>query len=114
MNLESPVTKAMILAAGLGTRLLPLTQSFPKCMVQVAGKPLLEHTITWMRRYGVEELMINLYHAPEAVVSYFGDGRRWGAKIAYSVEPRLLGTAGAVRRIKWFFNEPFWSGTATT
>lgn len=102
----------MILAAGLGARLRPVTQSLPKCMVEIAGKPLLEHTITWMRRYEVEELIINLYHAPEAVMDYFGHGRRWGVNISYSVEPWLLGTAGGVRRVKWFFNESFlvWYG----
>jgi NDP-sugar pyrophosphorylase family protein len=94
--------KAMILAAGQGTRLRPLTERIPKCMVRIGGKPILEHTIEWLRRYGITEIIINLYHLPEAIRGYFGDGQRWGVQITYSLEDRPLGTAGGVKNVAWF------------
>jgi mannose-1-phosphate guanylyltransferase len=100
-------TRAMLLAAGEGTRLRPLTETVPKCMLPVAGKPVLEHNIEWLRKFGVKDLVINLHYLPEAVVSHFGDGGRWGVRINYSVEPELLGTAGAVRNAAHFFDGPF-------
>lgn len=105
-------TKAMILAAGLGTRLRPLTEHTPKCMIKIGGKPLLEYTIAWLQKYGVRELVINLHHIPQAVIDYCGDGVKWGVRIAYSVEKRLLGTAGGVKNVASFFDGPFfvWYG----
>ncbi len=100
---ESP-TKAMILAAGQGTRLRPLTERIPKCMVPLGEKPLLEYTIEWLREYGVVDIIINLCHLPEAVMDYFGDGRKWGVQMTYSVEKRPLGTAGGVKNVSWFFD----------
>jgi len=104
--------KAMILAAGQGTRLRPLTDHIPKCMVSIGGKPVLEHTIEWLRRYGVTEIIINLHHLPEAIRGYFGDGQKWGVRITYSLEHRPLGTAGGVRNVAWLFDGPFfvWYG----
>ncbi|MCS7260865.1 MAG: nucleotidyltransferase family protein [Anaerolineae bacterium] len=99
--------KAMILAAGEGTRLRPLTEQCPKPMLPVAGRPLLEHTLAWLQRYGIREVAINLHHLPEAIRGYFGDGSRFGMRITYSPEEQLLGTAGAVRRLEHFFNETF-------
>jgi NDP-sugar pyrophosphorylase family protein len=92
--------KAMLLAAGLGMRLRPLTDNLPKCMIPVAGKPVLQHNIEWLRAEGIRELVINLHHYPEAVRNYFGDGRAFGVRIKYSYEPELLGTAGAVRQAR--------------
>jgi mannose-1-phosphate guanylyltransferase len=102
----------MILAAGSGTRLRPLTDRLPKCMVPLAGKPLLEHTITRLPDYGVTELIINLCFMPEAVIDYFGDGHRWGVHIRYSLEAEALGTAGGVKKVADYFDEPFlvWYG----
>lgn len=103
----------MILAAGLGTRLRPLTEQTPKCMFKLGGKPVLEYTIEWLRRYGVNEVVINLHHVPEAVTGYFGDGTRWGMRFTYAIEPVLLGTAGAVKNVACFFGDsPFlvWYG----
>lgn len=104
--------KAMLLAAGQGTRLHPLTKTVPKCMIRIGGKPLLEHTIELLKGYQVTELMINLHHLPEAVTDYFQDGARWGVRIRYSREERLLGTAGAVKKVAAFFDGPFfvWYG----
>jgi NDP-sugar pyrophosphorylase family protein len=104
--------KAMILAAGQGTRLRPLTERIPKCMVPIGGKPLLEHTVLWLRKYGVTDLIINLHHLPHVVKDYFGDGQKWEVKITYSVEKEPLGTAGGVKNVEWFFDGPFfvWYG----
>lgn len=106
------ITKAMLLAAGLGTRLRPLTDTVPKCMVPVCGKPVLEYNIQWLKKHGVTELIINLHHLPEVVMDYFGDGRRWGVHITYSLEEQPLGTAGGVKNVAWFFDGPFfvWYG----
>jgi len=102
----------MILAAGQGTRLRPLTESIPKCMMPIGGKPLLEHTILWLRKYGVTDLMINLHYLPQVVKDYFGDGQRCGVRVTYSVEKEALGTAGGVKNVAWFFDGPFfvWYG----
>lgn len=105
-------TKAMILAAGEGTRLRPLTNSMPKCMVPLAGVPILEKNILWMRKFGIQEMVINLFYMPDAVRDYFGDGSNWGIKIYYSHEEQLLGTAGGLKKVEDFFDEPFlvWYG----
>lgn len=99
--------KGMILAAGEGRRLRPLTNHLPKPMLPLAGRPLLEHTITYLRDCGVSDLAINLYHLPQVVIDYFGDGSRWGVSLRYSVEERLLGSAGGVKRLQSFFDETF-------
>ncbi|MBI1879790.1 MAG: nucleotidyltransferase family protein [Chloroflexi bacterium] len=99
--------KGMVLAAGEGRRLRPLTDNLPKPMLPVAGRPLLEHTITYLRDNGVIDLAINLHHLPTTVIDYFGNGSRWGVKLRYSVEERLLGSAGGVKRLQSFFDETF-------
>jgi NDP-sugar pyrophosphorylase family protein len=104
--------KAMVLAAGRGNRLRPLTDHVPKCMVTVCDKPLLEYTIEWLQRFGVVEVVINLSYLPDVVRSYFGDGSRWGVQVTYSLETDPLGTAGGVRNAGRFFDGPFflWYG----
>jgi hypothetical protein len=84
----------MVLAAGRGARLRPLTDRLPKCMVPIGGKPLLEHTIEWLRGFGVTEVVINLSHLPGVIRDHLGDGERWGVRITYSLEAEPLGTAG--------------------
>lgn len=101
-------SKAMILSAGQGTRLRPLTDQIPKCMVPLRGKPILEHILAWLGRYGVSEVVINLCHFPQKVQDYFGDGRNWGMRITYSLEEKPLGTAGGVKRAARFFDAPFY------
>ncbi len=97
----------MILAAGRGTRLRPLTAATPKAMVPFAGKPLLEYVVRLLARYGFDDLIINLHHLPQVITDYLGDGRDWGVSIAYSLEDDLRGTAGAVRHVADFFEGPF-------
>jgi NDP-sugar pyrophosphorylase family protein len=100
--------KAMVLAAGLGTRLRPLTEDKPKCLVPLAGRPLIGWTLEWLRRAGVTECVINLHYLPEKVQQFVGDGSGYGLRVTYSYEPELLGTAGAVNKVASFFDTPFY------
>ena len=100
--------KAVILAAGKGERLGTITQEIPKPMIEIAGKPILEHNILMCKNNGIEEIFINLHHLPLIIKHYFGNGERWGVKISYKYEPKLLGTAGAVNNFcKELLNMPF-------
>ena len=100
--------KALVLAAGSGVRLRPLTADRPKPMVTIAGRPLLEYTVRRLARSGVTDLVINLHHAPDAVPAHFGDGTGFGVRIQYSREATLLGTAGALGPWRAFFGDaPF-------
>ena len=98
----------MVLAAGLGTRLRPLTEDKPKCLVPLAGRPLIGWTLEWLRRAGVTECVINLHYLPEKVQQFVGDGSGYGLRVTYSYEPELLGTAGAVNKVASFFDTPFY------
>jgi len=91
--------KAIILAAGKGSRLGSITSNFPKPMICYKGKPILEHNIELCKTYGIKDIYINLHHHPEHVTSYFGNGENWGVNITYNFEEILLGTAGAVKNI---------------
>lgn len=99
--------KAMLLAAGEGRRLRPLTCHLPKPMIRVGGRPILEYNVQFLAQHGIHELVINLHHCPEVVTNYFEGGERWGASITYSYEPELLSTAGAVRKVAHLFSETF-------
>ncbi|MBM4429423.1 MAG: nucleotidyltransferase family protein [Chloroflexi bacterium] len=100
------VKKGMILAAGEGTRLRPLTLDRPKPMLPVAGRPVLEYTIAWLRYYGITQIAINLHHCPQVVMNHFRDGSAFGVEITYSVEKAIQGTAGGVKRVARFFDGP--------
>jgi NDP-sugar pyrophosphorylase family protein len=95
--------KAMLLCAGCGTRLGELTETIPKPMLPIAGKPLLAHLIEYVASHGFDELMINLHYRPEMIRGYFGDGAAFGVKLHYSYEETLLGTAGALKKVEPFF-----------
>lgn len=97
----------MILAAGEGTRLRPMTLERPKPMLPVAGRPAIEYTVAWLRHHGIRDIAMNLHHKPDVVRAHFGDGARFGVHIRYSLESEILGTAGGVRRLIDFFDEPF-------
>jgi len=105
--LETIAPKAVILAAGRGKRLRPLTDGLPKPMLPIGGRPLLEHLLAHLVEAGVREVAINLHHRPEAVRSYLGDGSRAGLRVLYSQEETLLGTAGALRRLEHFLDRTF-------
>ena len=103
------ITRAMLLAAGEGTRLRPLTEKCPKPMLPVGGRPLIEHTLRQLVKVGVREAVINLHHHPEAVIDYFGDGSKVGLHLEFSIETDLMGTAGGLKKVEDFFvREPFY------
>lgn len=99
--------KAMILAAGVGSRLRPLTDEMPKPMIPVVGKPVMEHIVELLVQHGFNEIYANLNYLPDAIERYFGDGARWGVKMAFSLEKDLLGTAGAVKKLEKNFDGIF-------
>ena len=101
--MESRVRKALILAAGEGTRLRPLTYILPKPLAPVCNVPVMQYIITELREVGVEEIYINLYHKGEMIREYFGDGRDFNVRINYLLEDTLSGTAGALKKLQWFF-----------
>jgi MurNAc alpha-1-phosphate uridylyltransferase len=97
MNRPKPLpAKAMILAAGRGERLRPLTDKTPKPMVDVHGQPLLAHQIEWLRQAGISELVINLHHLGEQIEAHFAAGEEFGVRIRYSREETLLETGGGI------------------
>jgi mannose-1-phosphate guanylyltransferase len=105
------MAKGMILAAGQGTRVRPLTNDLPKAMVPILGKPVMEYLIEHLARYGVNEIMVNVAWHHDKIEQYFGDGHRWGVQIGYSYEgvrdhgdilPKPMGSAGGMRRIQDF------------
>ncbi|MFN0109265.1 MAG: sugar phosphate nucleotidyltransferase [Blastocatellia bacterium] len=93
--------KAMILAAGFGSRLWPLTIGRTKPAIPFLNRPLIGFTIDYLRRYGFEDIIINLHHEPDSVRQQIGDGSRFGVRIHYSVEePEILGTSGALDNVR--------------
>ena len=104
---SSRITKAMILAAGEGTRLRPLTLETPKVLLPVAGVPLICYTLTWLRSHGIGEVCINLHHLGNRIKESLGDGSRLGVEVRYSDEDVLLGTAGGVKKVEHFFDTTF-------
>jgi mannose-1-phosphate guanylyltransferase len=97
----------MILAAGLGTRLRPITYAMPKPLVPVLNRPVMEHTARLLARHGFGEAIANLYWFPETIESHFGDGSAFGLDLTYSREEHLLGTAGGVRRAAEYLGDSF-------
>lgn len=97
--------KAMILAAGLGTRLLPLTQDRPKALVEIAGRTLLEITLARLRSFGIREVIVNVHHFADMVVDYLKARDNFGMRIEISREPVLLDTGGGLKKAAWFFQE---------
>jgi len=97
--------RAMILAAGLGTRLRPLTNDRPKALVEIAGRTLLEITLERLRTFGIHEVIINVHHFADKVVDYLHAHRDFGMKIVISSENVLLDTGGGLKKAAWFFLE---------
>ncbi|MDJ0799138.1 MAG: NDP-sugar synthase [Calothrix sp. MO_167.B12] len=110
--------KAMILAAGKGTRVRPITYTIPKPMIPILQKPVMEFLLELLRQHGFEQIMVNVSHLAEEIESYFRDGQRFGVQIAYSFEGRIvdgnlvgeaIGSAGGMRKIQDFY--PFFDDT---
>ena len=95
--------KAMILAAGLGTRLRPLTDQRPKALIEVGGRTLLELTLRRLREFGVREVIVNVHHFADMVEEYLKANRDFGMRIELSREEVLLDTGGGLKKAGWFF-----------
>ncbi|MCS6926489.1 MAG: NDP-sugar synthase [Candidatus Binatia bacterium] len=96
--------RAMILAAGFGTRLQPLTHRLPKALIPVAGRPLIEYGLLFLKSHGIAEVVINLHHLGEQIRTALGDGRRYGLRITYSCEEQLLETGGGIKQAQPFLD----------
>jgi mannose-1-phosphate guanylyltransferase len=99
--------RAMVLAAGLGTRLRPITYAIPKPMVPVVNRPVMEHSLRLLAGHGFTEAIANLHWFPETIEGRFGDGSEYGLELSYSREEKLLGTAGGVRNVAGFLGDTF-------
>ncbi len=99
--------KAMIMAAGVGSRLMPLTVEIPKPMVPMVNQPLMEGTVNLLGKYGFKEIIANLHHQKQVISDHFGDGQMFGLRLCYSPEDELLGTAGGVKNCEWFLDDCF-------
>lgn len=98
--------KALILAAGLGTRLKPLTNSIPKALIPINGKTLLEYQILKLKKYGFDEIIINVHHFPDQIIDFLKSKNNFGLNIKISDERDfLLDTGGGIRQTEWFFND---------
>jgi mannose-1-phosphate guanylyltransferase len=108
--------RAMVLAAGLGTRLRPITYEMPKPMVPVLNRPVMEHIVRLLARHGFVETIANLHWFPDLIEAHFGDGSALGVELSYSPEEQLLGTSGGVRNAAGFLGDSFLviSGDALT
>ncbi|HXC48278.1 MAG TPA: nucleotidyltransferase family protein [Candidatus Sulfotelmatobacter sp.] len=106
--------RAMVLAAGLGTRLRPLTNDRPKALVEIGGRTLLELALTRLASFGVREVIINVHHFADLVIQYLKSNNNFGLQLEISREELLLDTGGGLKKASWFFlrdssrlNEPF-------
>jgi mannose-1-phosphate guanylyltransferase/phosphomannomutase len=95
--------RAMVMAAGAGTRLRPLTNHIAKPMIPLCGRPVLEYALLNLKRHGIVDVVLNLHAFPDQIRDYFGNGAKWGMHLTYSHEPTLLGTAGGVKKVEPFF-----------
>lgn len=98
--------KAVVLCAGMGTRLGSLTKTVPKPMLSLNGRPLLAYTLNYLMQFDIREIAINVHFFPEQIINYFKDGHSYGVQLYYSHEEKLLGTAGAmVKLAPWLAGE---------
>ncbi len=98
--------KAMVLAAGMGTRLRPLTDDRPKALVTLGGRTLLEIALIRLKAFGVDEAIVNAHHFADQIVSFLAMNRNFGMRIEVSREETLLDTGGGLKKAAWFFLEP--------
>jgi len=98
--------KAMILAAGMGIRLRPVTDNIPKALVEVNGKPLLQHALEHLSAYGIREVIVNVHHLGHQIIDFLVQHNNFGMEIAISDESdRLLETGGGIMKAAWFFDD---------
>lgn len=106
-KMEDSKMKAVILAGGRGERLRPLTDTIPKPMLEIAGKPILEHQIEILKKYGIRDILICGHYLFNKIKDYFSDGSGFGVNITYSYEKYPLGTGGAIKKIENFIDSVF-------
>ncbi len=99
--------KAMIMAAGVGSRLMPMTVDIPKPMIPMANRPLMECIIDLLREHGFSEIIANLHYHADIISNYFKNGHEFGVGLEYSREEELMGTAGGVKKCAWFLDDTF-------
>lgn len=108
-ELEIERVPVALLAGGLATRLQPITQTIPKALVELAGKPFIDHQLTLLHRNGIRRVVLCLGHLGEQVEAHLGDGSRFGMELTYSFDgDKLMGTGGALRRAAGLLGEVFW------
>lgn len=100
-------TEAIVLAGGEGTRLRPLTNKIPKAMVKIAGRPLLEHVLMWLRKNGIRRVVLGVSYKQDSIIDYFGNGKNLGLRIVYSKHTVPGGTAEGFRKAIMLVNEPY-------
>ena len=97
------IKKAMVLAAGLGTRLRPVTNKIPKPLLPLDSQKLIDFSLFYLSKNGIEDVMINLHHLGDMIREHVGDGGRYNLKVSYSFEPQILGTGGGIKNAEGFF-----------
>lgn len=102
--------KAMVLAAGVGRRLRPLTDNIPKALLEVGGAPMIERVIRRLQATGVTDIVVNLFHLGDRIVEFLGSKDHFGLRIAFTREAELLDTGGGLKNAAWFFDDdrPFY------
>ena len=99
--------KGVIIAAGKGTRLLPLTEKVPKVMLEVGGKPIIGHIMNLMKSAGITDIIITTCHLSQTIQDYFSDGKDFGVSLLYTKEKELVGNAGGIKTLGDFIAETF-------
>ncbi len=99
--------KAIILAGGLGTRLRPLTDTTPKPLLPISGKPIIEHAILNFKKHGIVDIILSIGYRAELIKDYFADGSKFGVNIEYCIEDSPLGTGGALKKAAGNIDETF-------
>ncbi|MBU0679468.1 MAG: phosphotransferase [Verrucomicrobia bacterium] len=109
MSIKTP-KKAFLLAAGYGTRMLPLSRDLPKPLMPLWGRPLIDHTLSLLASWGVREVLVNCHHDAAQIITHLLAADVSGLRVSISHEPDILGTGGALRKAEWFVagDEPFW------
>jgi len=102
------ISHAVISAGGFGTRLRPYTDTMPKPMIPILGKPMLQRSIEHFKKHGVTDFFLTLHYLPEVIVKHFGDGEEYGVKMHYFVENEPLGAAGGIKQFEKELNDQFY------
>lgn len=101
------IRQAVISAGGFGTRLRPYTDTAPKPMIPIFGKPLLQWHVERFKKFGVDDFFFTLHYLPQVVMDYFGDGSKFGVSIRYAVEDEPLGTGGGLKKLERLLDDEF-------